>query len=119
MRSAGGTAEQVALQRSPGVPLLGPSSHCSPHSRIPLPHTSRWHVAEQPSQAVVLPSSHCSPSSTLPLPHTAGLGVHTSFTRLPCIRRPAVSSAATERTRRPTEPDACGTRIASPGVQSL
>ena len=33
---------------------------------------STWHVAEQPSLAVVLPSSHSSPVSTARLPHRGG-----------------------------------------------
>ena len=40
-RFAGGASMQLAEQGSPGVPLFGPSSHCSPHSRKPLPHRSR------------------------------------------------------------------------------
>src|SRR6266571_7205536 len=83
---------QVEVQPSPLAVL--PSSHCSPGSSAPLPHTARqssgqisgsspcshrplpqncstWQVAEQPSPLVVLPSSHCSPGSSVPLPHTA------------------------------------------------
>src|SRR5262245_44730468 len=51
-------------------PGLG-GSHCSPQavSTIPSPQrspVSTMHVAEQPSQLVVLPSSHCSVPHTTP-----------------------------------------------------
>jgi hypothetical protein len=36
-----GTKLQSASQQSPGVPLLGPSSHCSAPSWTPLPHVSQ------------------------------------------------------------------------------
>lgn len=51
------------------------SSHISPTSMIPLPHTgssSTWQVLLHPSPLLVLPSSHCSTTpllvSTLPFP---------------------------------------------------
>src|SRR6185369_14955808 len=58
---------QFAEQPSPLVVL--PSSHCSPLSTLPLPHTgSMVQEAEQPSPGTSLPSSHSSPGSTLPSP---------------------------------------------------
>src|SRR5262249_61948817 len=56
---------QSALQPSPSVRF--PSSHSSPRSTIPSPH-SLVQAAEQPSPLTVLPSSHSSPGSTRPLP---------------------------------------------------
>lgn len=52
------------------------TSHCSPASRMPFPHTgadgaaacSIVQSAEQPSPPIVFPSSHCSPASGRPLP---------------------------------------------------
>jgi hypothetical protein len=81
---------QLPLQQSPGIKL--PSSHCSPGSKVPLPHVlfnvhtlptqvyplSVWQVAEQPSPETVFPSSQDSPYSALPFPQTgaAVVGVH-------------------------------------------
>src|SRR5581483_1038974 len=64
-----GSRWHVAEQPSPLVVL--PSSHVSPTSTIPFPHTSNWQAAEQPSPPTVLPSSHCSPLPTTPSPHVA------------------------------------------------
>src|SRR6188768_1599533 len=63
-----------------------PSSHCSPRSRVPLPHTATSthgspglthcqpsstssHLALQPSPSLVSPSSQASLPSITPLPH--------------------------------------------------
>src|ERR687887_27709 len=59
------------------MPAVG-GSHCSPHAALTMPSPQRHpastvHVAEQPSQLVVLPSSHSSPASTTPLPHPGGV----------------------------------------------
>src|SRR5206468_2974237 len=62
-----GSHWQVDEQPSPDTVL--PSSHCSPASTTPLPHSgggggvSIVQSAEQPSPSTVLPSSHCSPAS--------------------------------------------------------
>ena len=74
MRSAGSVPVQPLLHSLPGVPFAGPSSHCSSHSTVPLPHASTRQPAEQPSQEVVLASSHCSNVSIVPLPQIAGFG---------------------------------------------
>ena len=118
MRSAGGTSWQSAVHASPGAPLAGPSSHCSPHSTVPLPH-SRRQVAEQPSHGVVLPSSHSSPSSLTPLPQTAGFGSQVSVIGLLPMRCPAVSVALASTTRRAIRLGRWGTTNGRSGVQTL
>src|SRR5262245_7852615 len=59
------------VEEQPSFEVTLPSSHCSPQSIFPSPHSTRQKL-EQPSQSVRLPSSHCSPGSRLPLPHVAG-----------------------------------------------
>src|SRR5262249_43466904 len=57
----------------------------------PSPHrqpTSSVHIAEQPSQLVVLPSSHSSPAPTFPLPHTAGVQFVSQWPGVP-LRSPS------------------------------
>ncbi len=61
--------QRSARQEPPGALFPAPSSHSSPQSRIPFPHSSFLHVGEQPSQPVTLKSSQSSPGSTVPLPH--------------------------------------------------
>src|SRR5262249_62154619 len=85
-RSAG--IVQSLVHPSHSLPL--PSSHCSPGSRIPLPHSSSLQLAEQPSPLVVFRSSHCSPHSSwmVPFPHTQGRGatrVQLAVHGSPCV----------------------------------
>ncbi len=52
---------------SASVPLLGPSSHCSPGSIFPLPQLAvgtkdLQSVVQEPGMPVFMPSSHCSPN---------------------------------------------------------
>src|SRR4029450_11982700 len=56
-------------------PVL-PSSHCSAHSRTPLPQRSILQDREQPSHESVLPSSHSSPAeaSMEPPPQPGTMG---------------------------------------------
>jgi hypothetical protein len=57
------------LLRQSSVSLWLPSSHCSPGSRMPLPHCSMWQFALH-TWPPVTPSvpSHSSPGSLTPLP---------------------------------------------------
>src|SRR5262245_46193504 len=65
-----GQPSTAHVGEQPSSPVVLPSSHTSPSSITPLPHTVVWQWKEQPSPFVVLPSSHCSPGSMMPLPQT-------------------------------------------------
>ncbi len=117
MRSPGTTSAHCAVHRLPGLPLAGPSSHCSLHSTMPSPHTSARQVAAQPSHDAWFPSSHCSPTSIVPLPHTAVFGMQTRFTLLSRMRAPAPSCAAMVSSLVPASPGACGTLMVAGAVQ--
>src|SRR5262249_32092427 len=117
-RSGGGATVQSALQGSPAVPLSGPSSHSSLHSRTPLPHASIRQLAEQPSHETRLPSSHCSPiSGAPPFPHTAAFGRHTSLSLL-LLSCSEESSVRVLSRRLPRPPTGCGTTRDIGAVQS-
>jgi hypothetical protein len=60
----------------PSPLLMFPSSHSSPTSMTPLPHTlvtSFLHSDEHPSPSRLFPSSHSSPTSMTPLPQKPSL----------------------------------------------
>src|SRR6187402_19825 len=63
----------VQLERQVSVSLVLPSSHCSPVSLVPSPHSGSMQLVRQASAVVsefrVVPSSHSSAGgSTTPLP---------------------------------------------------
>src|SRR5579875_2816522 len=53
-RVPAGSTVQVAEQHDAAVPLRGPSSHCSPGSSTPLPHTGSVVVVVPPGSVVVV-----------------------------------------------------------------
>src|SRR6185436_6547825 len=90
----------------PSELLVLPSSHCSPASTMPSPHTGMMQLFRQPSELLVLPSSHASPASRFPSPQTVQLarqvlpfappgwpgGSHVSPGVLPVIPSPQYSA---------------------------
>src|SRR5262249_32807006 len=109
MRSGGTSSVQLVVHLLPGVPLAGPSSHCSLHSTMPSPQRSSRQVGAHPSHATWFPSSHCSPISTLPLPQTAVFGVQVSVTWFERSRAPRPSRAAMLNVLEAARPAGCGT----------
>ena len=67
------------VDEHPSLFLILSSSHCSPSSTVPLPHTASSSISqvdEHPSQLERSQSSHCSPLSNLPLPQVIELLLH-------------------------------------------
>ena len=83
--------------------LAAPSSHSSPSSTTPLPHTPGSIVQSplQPSPSVWFPSSHSSPSSTTPLPHTPGSTVQSAAQPSPSVWFPSSHSSSESTTPSP------------------
>ncbi len=88
-----GSSSQILLQPSPSKILL--SSHSSPASVVPLPHTEPVSIKQfssQPSPATVFPSSQASFPSTALLPHTGPTPTQASVQILFLCRLPEIVS---------------------------
>src|SRR5262245_28405177 len=83
----------------------------------PLPHTSSWQVAEQPSPDVVPPSSHCSLHSTMRSPHWFA-GLEQSLAQEPAhwSRLPSSQTSPSSGCTTPS-PQRGGAMLAHCGVQ--